>query len=147
MAASAVPIYAAQGADVGRAQVEEWLDNNKLVYQDKDNGGIAIGFKGDNVEQIGIQIDFSDEFIHITAPVGTVPDTVDESFYLQLIKLTGPVLMVKPIIDEESLLYLAIDLPKTAASEDEIISDLAFMVDFIDRNLTKLRPWAEENES
>lgn len=52
--------------------------------------------------------------------------------------------MIKPIIDEEQLFYLAIDLPISAMSLEEVISDVALLVEFTDKNYAELRPWAEE---
>ena len=136
--------YAAENEETPAELVGSWIDKRDREYVIKDDGGLIIPFKGDSVDSIVVHIDFSDDFIHLTAPIDIVPDEISDDFFLELIKLTGPVPMIKPSVDDEGLLYLAIDLPLAAMSEDEVILDIAFIVEFIDLHYPELHPWPEE---
>ena len=121
-----------------------WLDNENLTYISTESGGFVLAFEADNVSRIDIQMNFSDEFIRFFAPIGFLPEDIDANFFFDIIDLTGPIPMVKPMIDETRLFLLAIDLPLTAMSEEEVISDIAMLVEFVDGNYNKLHPWTED---
>ncbi len=124
--------------------VGEWLDANDISYTVIESGGYALAFEGDEVERIDVQIDFSNDFLHFGIPIGFIPEDAGEAYLWDIIRITGSVPMIKPVIDEERFFFLALDLPKTALSEDELISDLLLMVDFVDSNFTILEPDIQE---
>jgi len=125
--------------------VKSWLDGNNLVYVTTEKNEIALGFKGDNIPRVDIIIGFSDEFIHLSVPVGKIPEDAGKDYYSGLINITGPIPMIKPFIDKEYFCYIVIDFPLTGLSEDEVISDIALLVEFADRHSKELYPWEEEN--
>lgn len=124
--------------------VGEWLDASDISYTVIESGGYALAFEGDEVERIDVQIDFSDDFLHFGIPIGFVPEDAGEAYLWDIIMVTGSAPMIKPVIDEDRFFFLAIDLPKAALSEDEVISDLLLMVDFVDSNFTILEPDIQE---
>ena len=136
-------IAAAQDADPVDV-VGEWLDANDISYTVIESGGYALAFEGDEVERIDVQIDFSDDFLHFGVPIGFVPEDAGEEYLWDIIRITGSAPMIKPVIDDDRFFFLALDLPKTALSEDELISDLLLMVDFVDSNFTILEPDIQE---
>jgi len=125
-------------------EVGEWLDANDISYTVIESGGYAIAFGGNEVERIDVQIDFSDDFVHIGVPIGVIPENPGEAYLWDIIRITGSAPMIKPVIDDERFFFLALDLPKAALSEDELISDLLLMVDFVDNNFTILEPDIQE---
>ncbi len=138
------PAALAASGDDPAALVKSWLDEYELSYVASESGGYALAFEGDNTDRVDIQIDFSDDFIHVSAPVEFIPDPVSAEYLMDIIRLSGSVPLIKPIIDDERFFYLTIDLPKAALSEKEIISDIALLVDFVDMNYDTLMPFEEE---
>lgn len=124
--------------------VGEWLDANDISYTVIESGGYALGFKGSEVERIVVQIDFSDDFMHIGAPIGFIPEDPGEAYLWDIIRVTSSTPMIKPVIEDNRFFFLAIDLPKTALSEDELITDLLMMVNFVNSNFTILEPDIQE---
>ena len=137
-------IAVARDADPVHA-VGEWLDANDISYTVIESGGYALAFEGDEVERIDVQIDFSDDFLHLGVPIGFIPEDAGEAYLWDIIRITGSAPMIKPVIDDDRFFFLALDLPKTALSEDELISDLLFMIDFVDSNFTILTPDIQED--
>lgn len=125
-------------------EVGEWLDANDISYTVIESGGYALAFEGDEVERIDVQIDFSDDFVHIGVPIGYIPENPGEAYLWDIIRITGSAPMIKPVIDDDRFFFLALDLPKAALSKDELISDLLSMVDFVDNNFTILEPDTRE---
>jgi hypothetical protein len=125
--------------------VGEWLDANEMTYLIIDEGTYALAFEGDNVERVDIHIDFSDDFVHFGIPLGFIPEEPGEEYLWDIITIIGTAPMIKPVIDEERFFFLALDLPKAALSEDELINDLLLMIDFTDVNIAALAPDLEEN--
>jgi hypothetical protein len=124
--------------------VGQWLEENELAYAITENGEIILAFQGENVSQIDVDISFSEEFIYFLTPVGVVPDDIGDNFFFRLIDLTTPIPMVKPSIDEDRFLSLVIDLPLSAISREQVIKDIALLVELIDNNYQELHPWVEE---
>jgi len=125
--------------------VGEWLDANEITYLVVDSGTYALAFEGENVERIDIHIDFSDDFVHFGVPMGYVPEDAGEEYLWDIITATGSAPMIKPVIDEERFFFLALDLPKAALSEEELMNDLLMMVNFTDMNIAVLAPDIEED--
>ena len=125
-------------------RVKSWLEKNGLNYEVTDSGGFTLAFEAENAPVVEIQIDFSDDFIHFSSPIGQLPSDTDEGYFLGVILLTGEAPMVKPIIDEDNFFFLTIDLPKAALDEDEFMSDIILLVDFVDLKYKSLHPWNEE---
>jgi len=124
--------------------VASWLEESELGYATDESGGIAVAFQGENVDRIDVQLNFTEDFVHLATPIDYLPDETDDGYFLEIISLTGYAPLIKPIIDDEKFFYLAIDLPMAALSKDEIINDIALLVEFTDANYTELKPWAEE---
>ena len=125
-------------------EVKAWLDANKLVYAVTGEKELALGFKGDNVARIDTIVGFSSEFIHLSAPVGPIPADAGADYYSKLIDITGSIPMVKPYIDKDRFFYLVIDFPLEGLSEDEVINDIALLVEFVDVHYKELYPWQKE---
>ncbi len=137
-------LFAASSNDNRSQLVSGWLDENKLMYVTGDDGGLDVAFEGENTERIDVQINFSEDFIHFATPIGYLPVDLSGGYFRDIIELTGSAPLIKPVIDDENLFFLAIDLPLIALSKEEVISDIALMVEFTDENYSKLKPWTEE---
>lgn len=125
--------------------VGEWLDANEMTYKVVDSGTYALAFEGENIERIDVNIDFSNDFVHFGVPIGFVPEDAGEEYLWDVITITGPAPMIKPVIDEERFFFLALDLPKAALSEEELMNDLLMMINFTDMNIAVLAPDIEED--
>ena len=137
---SCLPRVAWAQEDESFKSVGEWLDANEITYTVVDSGTYAVAFEAENIERIDILIDFSDDFVHFSVPIGFVPEDAGEDYLWDIITTTGPAPMIKPVIDEERFFFLALDLPKAALSEEELMNDLLMMVNFTDMNIAVLTP-------
>ena len=142
-----IAMILASWADADQApfeQVKGWLDANELKYATTEKNEIVLAFEGDTISRVDIIVGFSEAFIHLSVPVGGIPANPGADYYAKLIELTGSIPMIKPYIDKERFLYVVIDFPLAGISEQEVVDDIALLVEFADMHSGELYPWKEE---